>query len=219
MNMQTKISSGIAMFKECGYCIVNNSLSEDTLNIVKQYAFFDELQNYGKKPLKDSVPNAYNKYADPIMETLLLHLQPIVEQNTGMKLLPTYSYYRIYRDGDELPNHRDRPACEISMSVCLGYEFKNGYKWPIYVGNKAIEQDPADILVYKGCELYHRRDKLILNDSEAWQVQGFFHYVDAEGPYVNESRDKRPSIGLIKEPTNDALQLAMAISAIKPPYD
>jgi hypothetical protein len=35
-------------------------------------------------------------------------------------MLPTYSYARIYANGDELKKHRDRPACEVSVTLHLG---------------------------------------------------------------------------------------------------
>ena len=181
-------------FKKNNYCVVKNSLHKDILDIATQYAFFDEMQNFSNPD--NQVPNAFSKYGDPLMETILLHIKPIMEENTGLKLYPTYSYYRIYRDGDELKNHKDRPACEISSTLCFNYEFQNDYKWPIYMNDKKIEQNPGDLVIYKGCELDHRRDKLVLNDTSAWQVQGFFHYVDAEGPFADQKWDNRSSIGV-----------------------
>ncbi len=180
-------------FKKNNFCVVENSLPKDVLDIATQYAFFDEMQNHSNQD--DQVPNAFSKYGDPLMETILLHINPIMEENTGLKLFPTYSYYRIYRDGDELKNHTDRPACEISSTLCFNYEFGNDYKWPIYMNNKKIEQNSGDLVIYKGCELDHRRDKLVLNNTNAWQVQGFFHYVDANGPFADQKWDNRLSIG------------------------
>ena len=45
----------------------------------------------------DQVPNTYSHYSDIAMETLLLLVQPIMEKQTGIKLIPTYSYARIYK--------------------------------------------------------------------------------------------------------------------------
>ena len=76
----------------------------------------------------DQVPNTYSHYSDIAMETLLLAVQPIMEKQTGLKLIPTYSYARIYKKGDILHRHKDRFSCEISTTLNLG-----GDKWPIYV--------------------------------------------------------------------------------------
>ena len=37
----------------------------------------------------DQVPNTYSHYSDIAMETLLLLVQPIMEKQTGIKLIPT----------------------------------------------------------------------------------------------------------------------------------
>lgn len=194
------MNNNVTQFKNNGYCVVRNSISREISDIITQYALFDEMQNFSSESMrkieKSVTPNAHAIYADPAMESMLLYLLPIIEENTGLKLYPTYSYYRVYRDGDYLTNHKDRPACEISATLCLGYDFNNkNFSWPIHIGDACIEQDVTDLAIYRGCDLYHRRDALELNDDEIWQVQGFFHYVDVNGPYAEEKYDKRKSIG------------------------
>ena len=61
-------------------------------------------------------------YGDLIMDGLLNTLLPEVEEASGLKLFPTYSYFRVYKRGDTLARHKDRPSCEISVSLCLGIE-------------------------------------------------------------------------------------------------
>ena len=48
------------------------------------------------------VPNTPSFYCDPVMESLLKDLLPKMESFTGLKLFPTYSYFRIYKGGDIL---------------------------------------------------------------------------------------------------------------------
>jgi len=66
------------------------------------------------------IPNTYSHYADMVMETLMMKVLPKMQQETGLELIPTYSYARIYKKGDELKRHKDRPSCEISTTVNLG---------------------------------------------------------------------------------------------------
>ena len=66
------------------------------------------------------IPNTYSHYADPVMETLLVKVLPKMQEETGLKLIPTYSYARAYKKGDELKKHKDRPSCEISTTIHLG---------------------------------------------------------------------------------------------------
>src|SRR6476661_7896483 len=75
----------------------------------------------GSTNLNDSqVPGTPSAHADPLMDMLLERLRPTVEQATGLSLFPTYSYFRVYKRGDVLKRHRDRPSCEISMTLSLG---------------------------------------------------------------------------------------------------
>ena len=53
---------------------------------------------------------------------------PVMKEKTGMDLIPTYSYARVYQHGAELKRHKDRPSCEISTTLNLG-----GDPWPIFI--------------------------------------------------------------------------------------
>ena len=68
------------------------------------------------------VPNTYSHYGDIAMDTLLQVLRPVLEKKLKMKLVPTYSYQRIYKYGDILKKHVDRNSCEISITLNLGGE-------------------------------------------------------------------------------------------------
>ena len=74
------------------------------------------------------VPNTYSHYADMVMETLMMKVLPKMQDETGLKLIPTYSYARLYKNGDILKRHKDRPSCEISTTLNLG-----GAPWPIFI--------------------------------------------------------------------------------------
>ena len=47
------------------------------------------------------IPNTYSHYSDQVMETLLVKMLPVMAKETGLDLVPTYSYARIYKNGDE----------------------------------------------------------------------------------------------------------------------
>ena len=159
------------------------------------------------------VPNTYSHYADQVMETLLMKVLPKMQQETGLNLTPTYSYARLYKKGDILYRHKDRPSCEISTTIHLG-----GYHWPIFIdstgtnnilsgsnlttivkpnapeGTKVV-LDVGDMLVYSGCELEHWREPL--EGEVCGQV--FLHYNHVNGPFAEKNRfDKRPMLGIPK---------------------
>ena len=182
-------------FKENGYCIVKSAIDADLRDFVTQYALFDEMRNFEAD--EQQVVGAHAKYADPAMETLLLKLLPLMEKHTGLELLPTYSFYRVYRPGDELVAHKDRPSCEISCTLCFNYSYDD-YSWPIFMDGTSIAQQPGDLAIYRGCDLSHWREKFNITDKAAWHVQGFFHYVDKNGPFPEYQFDQRESLGLLK---------------------
>jgi hypothetical protein len=187
------MSNNVKLFKENGYCIVKSAISKEIRDFGTQYALFDEMQDLG---IGDSqVPGAHFKYADPAMETMLLNLHPIMEENTGLKLFPTYSYYRVYREGDDLKPHKDRQSCEISATLCFNYSYDDKKtKWPIFMNGTEVVLEPGDMVIYRGCDLPHWREKLV-SSNDGWHVQGFFHYVDQSGPFAEFKYDRRSSIG------------------------
>lgn len=142
------------------------------------------------------VPNTPSGYGDPAFDGLLEYLRPRVEQHAGLTLYPTYSYFRLYKRGDLLKRHRDRPACEISVTLNLGQ--MPAAPWPIYVERDSGPYEallvPGDALLYRGCDCWHWR--------EAYQggrlAQVFLHYVDRDGPHADEKFDKRVTLMRLK---------------------
>ena len=146
--------------------------------------------------IDEQIPETYSHYADIAMETLLQNLQPKMEEETGLKLTPTYSYARIYKKGDILKRHKDRYSCEVSTTLNLG-----GDDWPIYLepsGEECkegikVDMQPGDMLVYKGCDVEHWREEF--TGENCGQV--FLHYNDASDPKAEENKyDTRPFLGL-----------------------
>lgn len=193
-------------FRKYGFCIIRNALSNELRDFVTQYALFDEMQDFNPEGETGGicVPNAHSKYADPAMESMLVHLQGIMEENTGLKLYPTYSYYRVYRKGDDLKKHKDRPSCEISATLCFNYSYDDSnFKWPIFMNGHEAVLRPGDMVVYRGVDLEHWREPFNCKDENDWHVQGFFHYVDVNGPYSEYKFDQRETLGISDKPRNE----------------
>lgn len=197
-SVATIIADTQQIFNDAGYVFVKDILDKEIVTLASQYALFDQIQNFQPESGANAqTPGTHSQYADPLMESLLLKLHPIIEKHTGLTLHPTYSYYRVYKSGDILKEHTDRPACEISVTVCFNFDYKelNGkYDWPIWMIDSPCVMEPGDGVIYHGCELNHWRDKFEVPE-DAWHVQAFFHYVDANGPNSNCQFDARPFIG------------------------
>ena len=151
-------------------------------------------------------PGDYSKYGDPIFDALLnLSLQQM-QTLTGKDLIPTYTYHRLYTTGTELKRHKDRPSCEISTTVCLGYDNQNvdasvypDWDWPMFVKDPngkeiPVHMKPGDMIIYRGCEIEHWREPLWGNN----HAQVFLHYNEKDGEY-DIPFDGRPLLGMGSE--------------------
>lgn len=208
-------------FKTDNYCVIKKAIEPNIANFVYNYflvkrqvarTMFDTryispfTTEWGVWN-DEQIPNTYSHYGDVAMETLLLAVQPIMEKQTGLKLIPTYAYARIYKKGDILERHKDRFSCEISTTLNLG-----GDEWPIYIekdptkgglkegkyvtdntkGSK-VNLKPGDMLVYRGNILEHWREPFIGNDCG----QVFLHYNNSATPGSSDNIfDGRPHLGL-----------------------
>lgn len=110
------------------------------------------------------------------------------EEIFGTSLYPTYTYARIYKEGDDLKPHSDRPACEYSFTVNL---YNSEGQWPINMKSLRIDRtssillSPGDACFYKGMENLHWRTPL-----ESGEVyQAFFHFVDKNGRFADYKYD------------------------------
>jgi predicted 2-oxoglutarate/Fe(II)-dependent dioxygenase YbiX len=138
-----------------------------------------KLVNDEQCPLSDAI------YSDPLFVDLMHKFAKPIGDSVGRTLIPTYTYSRIYRTGEILKPHKDRPACEISATLTLGYDANR--VWPIFFDDEkevAVELEVGELAVYKGCEILHWRKPF----KGKWHVQVFLHYVDANGPYKDYAK-------------------------------
>jgi hypothetical protein len=205
-------------FEKNKYVVIRNFLDSNMSGLIYQYCLA-KVQQVDFKTTFDrnnydsdwdgnfgdtQAPSSYSAYGDILMDTILAASRPTIENYTGLPLVSTYSYWRLYQKEEELTRHRDRHSCEISTTLCLGYNTSNldqenfkDYDWPIYVENSNKEEipihlKPGDMLIYRGCEVDHWRDKYIgLN-----HAQVFLHYNNLNNN--PNMYDGRPIIGIPK---------------------
>jgi hypothetical protein len=219
-------------FKTKKYQVIRGALSKELANFIFNYMMLQRdavdfmMKNNKVNPYNPfmgrrddkQVPGSYTKYADWVMETLLMYMIPIMKAKTDLDLVPTYSYTRLYEKGNILWRHSDRPSCEVSTTIHLG-----GDEWPIFIdgtGARSIipRKEPygptgeevdikpgaplgtkitlkvGDMLVYAGCDLEHWREPFQGNVCS----QVFLHYNHAKGPFAKTNLfDKRPMLGVI----------------------
>ena len=183
-------------FEKDRYLVIRNFLEDPVPSLLFRYAAMNA--QIGTTLNDTAVPDTHFLYGDPLMESTLEMCRPLMEKITGFELSPTYAFCRIYKNGDALHSHLDRPACQIGASMTLGYDLseirrsKPDYSWPIFLEGNSFILEPGDVLIYRGCEMKHWREAF----EGYYQAQLFMFYVDKNGPNAEEKYDRRPALGL-----------------------
>lgn len=200
-------------FERDGFLIVKNicdpsGLICDVPTTIEDKVYYGTLDRVRikEKSFDSQVPNSCERYAYPLYKQYHSELKYKLETILGVQLYRTYYYDRFYFVGSDLKRHTDRPACEISISVNISSNI-NDY-WDFYIHGKqgnivGAKLNPGDGLIYKGIERPHWRHPLksrhkglrkfyngITNkNDDTYYHQIFFHYVMADGYYVEYANE------------------------------
>lgn len=150
------------------------------------------------------IPESHSVYNYIDFLELLCEKTPEVSKFLGETVLPTYTYARVYKQGATLERHRDREACEISLTLHLSGDSD----WPIYIqkpNGEEVQLDLAsgDAMMYRGDIADHWRDRFEGKE----YVQVFMHYVRSRGDnnwaFFDRDRVKpsEPKLFMDKTPT------------------
>lgn len=183
-----------AAFERQGHVMITNIMPKP--DVMRAWQRMSQLAQEDKlvadTTLGTSVPSIYG---DPVLDEMMNALVPRMEYCTGLSLYPTYTFARIYKTGDQLKPHRDRRACEISVSINLSQ--MPDKPWALCLEGRdklkmAAALNPGDGLIYRGIELTHWREPFEGEQT----VQIFMHYVDQHGPNAEQRFDRRSALGM-----------------------
>jgi len=216
MNNQSITNPSVKFFEKNNWVLIKNFIDINMCNLLYHHvqleatrlSFLENNYNSADEHIygtfKDKqVLGSFAKYGDPIFDTLLNFSLEKMSELTGKNLIPTYSYHRLYITGNELKRHKDRPSCEISTTLCLGYDVSNidskkypDWDWPMFVketnGTEVpVHMKPGDMIIYRGCEVEHWREPFWGKN----HAQVFLHYIEKNGQY-DIKYDGRPVLGL-----------------------
>jgi hypothetical protein len=210
-------------FDKNGYLVLKNLWDPEDLYCEPpekkgQYNYYGSLDKVNHVSVENQVEGSTSRYYYPPYKYAHSQVRLKLEKVIGKKLYNTYYYDRFYNPGQELRNHADRPACEISVTIHIGSNVSN--PWPIWIKtpdtyddpktkkeiiekgeNRSVILHPGDGMVYKGCERPHWREPLPREYKRKWygkkyEVDGlyyhqvFFHYVLADGYRANCAGDR-----------------------------
>jgi hypothetical protein len=178
------------------YFIIRKCLEPETIKFItlqfelfEQYIYNEININEKLSACDNQVEKSFSVYCPHFAETLLIFLKEKIEKSINKKLLPSYSYGRIYYKNAELKKHIDREECEITATICLRNDKK---PWDIWFKNNnntdtVITLEEGDMVLFYGKIMEHWRYKF---EGEK-QFQCFLHYVEKDGKYKNNIYDKR----------------------------
>jgi len=178
--------------KDFKYKLIKNFLTKEEIKLLTDYCRMKHRLNFNSFDLSMSNNADTYFYADILMESLMINKLDIMQKETGLELLCTYAYWRMYTLNADLFKHKDRPACEISVTVMIN---SDGTKWPIFMDGTEINMESGDAAIYLGCEVEHWREEF----KGDWHAQTFLHYVDKNGINKEWARDKRILYGMQQE--------------------
>jgi hypothetical protein len=170
--------------REKGYVFAKGLLETSLARVVYKTLL---LQQWRGECFRDNhIPTAASVSNTALTDALLLELRPRIEEISGCRLVPTYSYGRVYFHGDAMIRHQDRLSCEVSVSIHLGKD--GGEASLCFEPNAKVGMEEGDAAVYLGNETGHWRDRFTGNT----MGQLFLHYVVAGGPFASLSFDGDP---------------------------
>jgi hypothetical protein len=171
-------------FKQFGYAFFENILAEEQcLNFsAKMLSLREDNKLYYEGKTVDK-PNAFydNSFgigSVPEMEQVLRDMQPHIENELQVKMIPANSYARIYYNGGTLQPHVDRKGLDYTMSITLFSNIDND--WPLWCEDLQGNNVPLVIPrgwggIMLGTTMKHWREPLVCRDDQ-YVIQLFVHW-------------------------------------------
>ena len=202
-------------YEDDGYAVVKRAaapeVAKNLLGIIHASMTLKPglLDTFLSEPRVNAMP-AYEFYGYRLPAVMAFHwgLTSRISDIAGKELLPTYAFFRVYPKGDRCLVHTDRPSCEHSFSMALGYG--DDIVWPLEIGKKfhaekeaadrgkaddfeddeyeGVMLEPGDAIVYHGVNYRHGRT---IPNPNRWSAHIFLHWVDADGPFKDWAFDRK----------------------------
>jgi hypothetical protein len=158
------------------YKVLPNFLTRKELNKIEK-SFIEDIQNNSTITgvTLDEVERAYGIYLHKQLIILQCNKLREISNLVNKDCLPSYCYIRMYTNGSELYDHRDRAACEITVSI----QISGDRPWDISIENQEGQMvdvllSPGDAVILDGINHKHVRDKPYTGTQ---YLQAFIHYV------------------------------------------
>jgi len=193
-NSATDYGQTARSFREQRYLPVRGILPPTILDFLNVY-YAVQLAN-NRFSSDTQCPSSLALGGDPALDAVLEWIRPAVARFTGLELTSTYSYTRVYAAGEVLKRHKDRAACEISMTVSIRIPADQGpsviYLKPPDAEPAKVEMLEGDGCIYAGTEVEHWREPFACDG----YIQLFLHFIETNGVNFPEHKyDGRKALG------------------------
>lgn len=172
------IESYVKTFAEQRFIVLRNFLDPYLVQFLASY--FKCAEGYQEAVFETDWTSA-NAHSDACGDTVMYVIRSAIEAHTGLKLLPTYSFVRMYSKGDSLGRHKDGKQNQVSCNICI----EKDSDWPLGISDgkedHTVIMEPGDAVIYQGYALDHWREKF----TGGRQVQLISGYVVEGGEYEN----------------------------------
>ena len=161
------------------YLVIDNFITEEKAKELFTKFKNDAIADPVAFKADEMCPNSLAVYNYRGFIELLIEKIPFMSEVLEEPIFPTYSYARVYANQEVLAKHKDRHACEISVTLHLD---SDGTEWPIWFTKPNGEQvayslKSGQAVIYLGMISEHWRDAF--QGQEYGQV--FLHYVRGRG--------------------------------------
>eukprot|EP00009_Paramoeba_aestuarina_P013971 CAMPEP_0201536950 /NCGR_PEP_ID=MMETSP0161_2-20130828/63361_1 /ASSEMBLY_ACC=CAM_ASM_000251 /TAXON_ID=180227 /ORGANISM="Neoparamoeba aestuarina, Strain SoJaBio B1-5/56/2" /LENGTH=471 /DNA_ID=CAMNT_0047942965 /DNA_START=85 /DNA_END=1500 /DNA_ORIENTATION=- len=159
-----------------------------------------QLIDNGHLDFKDPQATRFFAYNERFSRFFQFNTIDVIRKILGRPVIISYTYFGGYVGGSTLAPHRDRPACEYTMSLCVD-TYPHGYSWGLGInkvskpgvdardlggpGKIPPEENivyarlqPGDSFIFQGRHKVHWRDGA-LPDGHMTRVY-FYHYVNED---------------------------------------
>jgi hypothetical protein len=187
-------------FEKNGFVKIKGVLSPEIIELYKSFIDITQLKEMRKPEFGTYLDGNIESVEHNILDdSLLLHCKHIIEKVWGIPdMVPSYAYSREYYHGSELKIHRDREACQYSITLTMAKLGEgNTCLWFSENEDKSdaipVELEEGDAIIFNGGSDYggkwHWRDPLEIDSL----VQLFLHYVHPDTPQLADNDYPRPN--------------------------
>jgi hypothetical protein len=147
------------------YAVLPDLVPPGLLPALQRY--YRALVAEGWVPFGDAQVTArYAAHGEPLARALHARLSGLASALAGEPMKPSYPYFVTYIGGASLAPHRDRPQCELTISLLIDESPRSPgpSTWPLHLetpeGEVALHLHPGEGLAFYGRELLHSRPVL-----------------------------------------------------------